>query len=141
MKKCPKCGEDKELDSFSQDRREMDGKTYVCRDCRNFIQRKFNQTPKGKYLSYKKASRERGFIFTITLEEFVSFWNKNCFYCGDKINGIGLDRVDNSIGYEIKNVVPCCEICNTMKMTETYNSFINQCMKIVELHKNRDSSK
>ena len=75
------------------------------------------------------------------MEEFVSFWNKNCFYCGDKINGIGLDRVDNSIGYEIKNVVPCCEICNTMKMTETYNSFINQCMKIVELHKNRDSSK
>jgi hypothetical protein len=134
MKKCPKCGENKDLDSFGPDKRSPDGKTYVCKECRNLIQREFGQTLRGRYLSYKKGARERGFIFTITVDEFKALWNKNCFYCGDKIEGIGLDRKDNSVGYEIKNVVPCCVACNTMKMTETYESFINRCKKIVEIH-------
>lgn len=132
MKKCPKCGESKELNNFGLDKRGPNGKTWVCKDCRNTFQRNFNKTPKGRYLSYKKGSRERGFIFTITLDEFIKFWNKDCFYCGDKIEGIGLDRVDNSIGYDINNVVSCCTTCNTMKMAETYDSFIKQCKKIVE---------
>lgn len=134
MKKCPKCGEFKELNCFGLDKRENDGRGYVCKPCRNSTQREFNKTPKGKYLSYKAGARDRGFIFTITLDEFLKFWNNNCFYCGDKIDGIGLDRVDNNLGYDINNIVPCCTMCNTMKMAETNDTFINQCKKIVKLH-------
>ena len=36
----------------------------------------------------------------------------------------GLDRVDNSIGYILENVVPCCVTCNSMKMAMSYNEFI-----------------
>ena len=135
MKKCPKCGESKDLNCFGPDRRGPEGKNWICRDCKNFAQREFNQTPKGKYLSYKKGSKQRGYSFTLTMDEFMGFWNKSCFYCGDEIEGIGLDRVNNSIGYEIHNVISCCSTCNMMKWMTLSDFFISQCKKISEFHK------
>ena len=29
--------------------------------------------------------------------------------------GVGLDRLDNSKGYVLDNVVPCCDKCNRLK--------------------------
>ena len=88
MKKCPKCGESKDLNCFGPDRRGPEGKNWICRDCKNFAQREFNQTPKGKYLSYKKGSKQRGYSFTLTMDEFMGFWNKSCFYCAIDIPGV-----------------------------------------------------
>ena len=47
----------------------------------------------------------------------------------DKINCIGylhngIDRIDNNIGYESKNVVSCCKICNYAKSNMNYKDFI-----------------
>jgi hypothetical protein len=55
--------------------------------------------------------------------------SKNCFYCKaepiQKCSWVGydndfvyngIDRVDNSKGYEINNCVPCCIICNKSKL-------------------------
>lgn len=134
MKKCLQCGESKILDCFPRANKEKDGFYYKCKDCKNSTQREFSRTPIGKYIQYKKRAKEKKFTFTLTTDEFMSFWKKDCSYCGDKIEGIGLDRVDNSIGYEIKNVVACCETCNTMKMATSYGFFINQCKKIIKFH-------
>ena len=60
----------------------------------------------------------------------MSFWNKDCYYCGNKVNGIGLDRIDNRVGYTIKNVVSCCRDCNTMKMILSQREFIEKIIKI-----------
>lgn len=39
---------------------------------------------------------------------------ENCFYCGtDK--KIGCDRIDNSKGHTVDNVVPCCYRCNVVR--------------------------
>mgnify|MGYP001559832597 CR=1 len=37
-----------------------------------------------------------------------------CYYCQFPLPdaGVGLDRLDNSIGYTVANVVPCCTDCN-----------------------------
>lgn len=35
----------------------------------------------------------------------------------------GLDRVNNLLGYELTNVVPCCNICNRAKKDMTYEQF------------------
>ena len=34
------------------------------------------------------------------------------------------------IGYTIKNVVPCCNICNKMKLTYGFDFFVNHCSKV-----------
>jgi len=67
----------------------------------------------------------------LTEKEFKTYWKKQCYYCGDEIKLIGLDRKDNVIGYTINNIVPCCEVCNRMKMIMHHDDFIKQCDKIV----------
>jgi hypothetical protein len=127
MKKCPKCGENKELNLFYKN-------ASLCIDCHYSYYKIYNQTPPGRYSTYKRGATKRGFTFTITMDEFMSLWGQNCFYCGDQVKGVGLDRVDSSIGYEKGNVVSCCNRCNRMKLTSTYKAFIEQCRKIVKLH-------
>jgi len=52
--------------------------------------------------------------------------NRPCFYCGQKNDTKGLDRVDNNKGYLIENVVSCCQQCNLMKRDMSVNDFIVQ---------------
>jgi hypothetical protein len=52
-------------------------------------------------------------------------------YNGDYIYN-GIDRVNNSIGYEENNVVACCKICNTMKSTLSQEKFFRHIKRIVE---------
>jgi len=92
-------------------------------------------TPKVRYKTYQLNSRKREMKFDITFEQFMTFWNNECSYCGDKINGIGLDRADNNIGYVIDNIASCCYYCNRMKWTMPKNDFINHCKKIANLNK------
>lgn len=53
----------------------------------------------------------------------------------DKINGSklfrnGIDRVDNSLGYILSNVVSCCKICNYMKKDLSEQEFQDQCERV-----------
>jgi hypothetical protein len=88
------------------------------------------QTPPGKFNQYKSTAKKRGIDFNITFDEFCTFWQKPCTYCGSEIETIGLDRKDNNIGYTVDNIVPCCEFCNIMKRNHTYIEFLNQIEKI-----------
>jgi len=94
----------------------------------------YNQSPRGKYKNYKAEAKHRELDFSLTIEDFNKFWQLLCRYCGSPIETIGLDRVDNTRGYELNNIVPCCIICNTMKLTLTVESFLLYCSKIVSLH-------
>jgi hypothetical protein len=37
--------------------------------------------------------------------------SKSCIYCGDT-EDLGCDRIDNSKGHTMNNIVPSCKICN-----------------------------
>lgn len=78
--------------------------------------------------AYKSGAKARGFSWNLTEEQFRELTHLPCYYCGTepariwqqpKTNGPyvcnGVDRMDNSKGYKIGNVVPCCEICNRAK--------------------------
>lgn len=52
-----------------------------------------------------------------------------CDYCGS-MKQCGLDRVDNTKGYDITNVVPCCVVCNMVKADMTKTLFRKQAKKI-----------
>lgn len=102
------------------------------------------------YKGYKSKAKERNYSFNLTKDFFSNLIFKNCYYCnsepkntyhqsGSGINGDkqtyyynGIDRIDNSIGYEINNVRTCCGTCNTMKMTLSDKDFINHLRKIIE---------
>lgn len=90
----------------------------------------YELTPAGKYYWYKSRAKRRKIEYKLSYEEFVQFWQKSCHYCGGVINTVGLDRVDNSKGYEIDNIVPCCWNCNDMKSNLTTKEFISHAFDI-----------
>lgn len=86
--------------------------------------------------SYKRDAGRRGYEFSISKEEFMSFWQKNCHYCGSFIPTIGIDRVDNKQGYVLSNCVPCCFDCNRGKGELSMADFISKAHKIARNHPN-----
>jgi hypothetical protein len=103
--------------------------------------------------SYKDNAKKRGLSFNITYEQFIFLTSQDCFYCGEpprqsmvkrshnfNCNGIyyynGLDRVDNSIGYEYNNVVPCCKVCNRAKFQMSKQDFISWVFKVYKKQNN-----
>lgn len=96
--------------------------------------REYWQSPKGRLVNYKAGAKDRGIPFELTFEEFMSFWQKPCWYCSSNIKTIGLDRVDNTLSYKLKNVVPCCERCNKGKLELSQEEFILACHRVAKNH-------
>lgn len=90
----------------------------------------YGKTPKRKYSQTKNNCKKTKIQFLLTLSEFEAFHGKPCYYCGKffEASGASLDRVDNTMGYIITNVVPCCFKCNRMKSNLPFDMFL----KIVE---------
>ena len=91
------------------------------------------------YRSYIRSAKHRGLNFDLTREDFMRMVVEPCVYCGDSLTNIpkerdnygsfphtGIDRVDNSIGYELWNCVPCCATCNRMKRDMTVKEFYDK---------------
>jgi len=93
--------------------------------------------PDQVYNQRKGNAKRRSLIFRITKEEFMEFWNTSCGYCGSKVNGVCLDRVDNTKGYIMGNVVQCCKWCNVMKLDKTVKEFLDHCRKVVAKNENK----
>lgn len=79
-----------------------------------------------RFKSIKAGAEKRGLSFNLSFAFVEKHYQSPCHYCGKKIKSVGFDRVDNKIGYEQNNVVPCCWDCNSMKGTKTYNHFVEQ---------------
>ena len=106
-------------------------KDYMSKPIYKEVRDKSHQTPSGRYTTYKTSAKTRGHKFGISFEEFMTFWNKPCHYCGTDINGIGLDRVDSNNGYLMGNIVPCCPKCNRAKLDMTPSEYFELCEKVV----------
>ena len=103
---------------------------------KHYIDFKTNNPQQYAFSYYKKNAKKRGIEFSITRMEFLKFWQKPCFYCGDKIDTIGIDRINNSVGYNKDNVIPCCIRCNIAKNDDTMEKFLNRCKRIYMKHYN-----
>jgi len=112
-----------------------------------------NRLPKGEAAfrdllrNMKQGAKYRNLKWTLTDEEVRDLIQKPCYYCGklpeNHLNNKdiqnhcrgdfpsnGLDRIDNSKGYTIDNVVSCCYKCNAMKEKQSISEFRNQITKI-----------
>lgn len=99
------------------------------KECKDKIT-EYRKNPKSRFEYCVCHAKYRNLEFKLSFEEFMLLWQKPCYYCGNKIETIGLDRVDNLKGYYIDNVIPCCIVCNKQKSTYTKDDFINHAKKI-----------
>jgi hypothetical protein len=85
----------------------------------------YNRTANGKYRVMKGHAKLYNVPLTISLEEFKELISKPCYYCGGKLPeaGSGVDRINSKLGYTIKNVKPCCWVCNRAKGAFTQDEF------------------
>ena len=134
-KRCFKCHKFLPLTNFYRSSYQKDGYCGECKRCQNESQER-------RYNIYKKNAKKRNIDFNLTKEEFYNITSKPCYYCNDYSNNDinnklynGVDRIDSSIGYEINNVVPCCDICNKMKLDYSKEFFINHINKIANYMK------
>ena len=79
-----------------------------------------------KFDSYKDRSKRKGTKFTLTFQQFDVLVKSDCHYCKIPVRDkpMGIDRVDNKIGYILSNSVPCCWTCNRAKSDMSYKNFM-----------------
>lgn len=95
----------------------------------------------------KASANKRNLEFSLTIENIKSIVTKNCYYCDTLPSNVdsklvkthnfyfsGIDRIDNNIGYHYNNCVPCCNFCNTAKLTKNQNEFFQHVKKIYIKH-------
>lgn len=85
-----------------------------------------------KYFRYKDSANRKGLEFKISFDFFRSKVQSECFYCSASGYILGLDRLENSIGYDESNVVACCSQCNYFKGGLNYDQFALLIKKISE---------
>ena len=104
----------------------------------------------GLLKQYSNSAKRKNLPFNLTKEDFKSLTLSNCFYCDSAPSTIryhtknarkpyiynGIDRLDNNIGYEKTNSVPCCKICNYMKKAYKFDFFLSHIKKIAKNHEN-----
>lgn len=121
---------------YQKRKKEIKKKNSLYKKLNPWTDRKYALSIKGKYRDYKKGAKSRGLKFEITLKDFSDFKGVKCHYCGDVFEEIGIDRVDNKLGYVKGNMESCCPICNRMKHAFTKKEFVEKCIKIAHNHIN-----
>jgi hypothetical protein len=96
------------------------------------------------YATYRAQAQARNYVFELTIGQFSALTRQPCIYCGIEplqthkpsdcatayiYNGI--DRKDNTAGYEGSNCVPCCGVCNKMKGALSHDEFLSHIQRII----------
>lgn len=71
--------------------------------------------PQERFATAKRNAKLRGLDWTIPFEDFAKLITQPCHYWPDHKMpemGCGLDRIENTRGYHLDNVLPCCAACN-----------------------------
>jgi len=144
-KSCKTCKTSKPLNSFYK-KGKRNGKIRrrsSCIECYRVERKKYKYKPNAKYLEYKRNAKRRGLEFKISKTQFLSFKDKPCRYCGNILEYIGLDRLDNDHGYLYTNVDSCCYVCNSFKHVFEESNFLEHVNKIYsyQIRKKHDEQK
>ena len=102
------------------------------------ISRRYGKT-KSRHNELEKRNKYSSDM--LSKEEFKKYIFSDCYYCktnhtainldtGTKFNG--LDRLDNSKGYEEGNVITCCVYCNKAKSELSIKNFYRMINRIVK---------
>ena len=82
---------------------------------------------------YRYNAQRRNIDFHLTLDEFQTLIEANCFYCGQPPNQYtegypfpynGVDRKNNEPWYDNDNSLSCCKTCNIAKGEMSFVAFL-----------------
>ena len=84
------------------------------------------------FAQYKQHAKIKKQKFELTPKIFFNLVSNKCYYCGhfSKRGFNGVDRLNNIIGYTLKNSVSCCAICNHAKHILSKTIFLNKIKQI-----------
>lgn len=126
----------------------------VCQQCNNITTKIYTLLSATdsqisiNYSNYKAKCKIKKWNFELSKEEFKNLVLNNCHYCNQEPNQFrmdraknkrtidtaflmnGIDRLDSNIGYNINNVVSCCEDCNKAKRNLSYEQFLELIKRI-----------
>lgn len=92
-----------------------------------------NKSKERRFYVYQKNAKEKGRTFNLDEETFGALIDGPCFFCGESPAG-GVDRFDNSVGYEVANCKSCCKWCNKAKNSGSFQTFVDKVRAIHALH-------
>lgn len=130
-KRCSRCKQFKDVSDFYKDKRSVDGLHYICKDCESY-------SVEGRYNTYIQGAKARNMLFALSKKEFEEITSKPCFYCGEYSGEYlgykysGVDRIDSTAGYTFDNVIPCCTMCNKMKLDYNVEQWFEKMKQILE---------
>lgn len=128
IQQCRECGVILPILAFDNSKR-------FCKKCSRKQLKQWLASTEGKkdkasrtYYGLKRNVKHRGSKLNLTRTEFKKWFDIEikdgvCFYCQQKLdpsapyqlNGVTIDRMDNTKGYEIGNIVLACRRCNIIK--------------------------
>src|SRR5581483_11529056 len=93
------------------------GRTRRCARCSALKAREDRGLPRTQFIYAQSLAKNRGLEWRLTEIEYLTLRSLPCHYCGFTLppTGMGIDRMDFTIGYAVGNVVPCCTECNLAK--------------------------
>jgi len=101
---------------------------------RNYKTERLNNL-KSSYKAHTKESLTRGHGDShLSFDEFTGLVTGSCYYCThrDENETIGIDRINNDIGYTKENCVPACWTCNKMKHFYHPSFFVDKCKILIK---------
>jgi hypothetical protein len=121
-----------------------------CADCKRLARIQPYIGERYVFKRIKWDAKKAGRPFNLSFEWFKEVIQKPCHYCNrSRVNKVsvaskkpgefllvdfrynGLDRVDNTLGYEEDNCVPCCVVCNRAKNSMPYDEFMDYVQSLV----------
>lgn len=106
-RKCALCKLTKDASNFYIENHNRYGLHRLCIPCAKMD---------ANWRTARLADRNKGNL-CCTREEYISVVSLGrCSYCLFK-GHVGADRIDNTKGHELSNIVPCCTICNQVRNT------------------------
>lgn len=127
---CCVCKRMLSIDNFYKNISTADGYNGTCKYCSV-------HSLTGRYNTYKKGANSRKLNFLLSQDEFDFITQKPCHYCGEYEKQYfdkpysGIDRINSSMGYVEGNVVPCCTMCNRMKLDYKLDEWVDKMRKIL----------
>jgi len=99
---------------------------------RNFSAEKYKNIERAM-TEYRRNASIKGRQFALTQDEFTALVVSPCHYCEHYMEGeiVGIDRVENTVGYTKENCVSACWVCNRMKHSYMQQFFIEHCHSII----------
>ncbi|ATZ80565.1 hypothetical protein BMW23_0518 [Bodo saltans virus] len=94
--------------------------------------------------TYINNAKQRKIGFFLSIEECYKYFESKCAKCGGDNDSkpMGIDRIDNSVGYFSGNCESCCTFCNWLKRSynnDTFYSIITHILHNIGLTDNMKS--